>query len=180
MAATSHEQFPWTDDQIAKAKDWFVKEGLSAGQIGKRLGTSRGSVIGKLSRLGITRGATRGRETAAIQNRLNAAEARAPEVKRSPAEGAGLNFGTQTTTSKPLPKLRVVTTDSTPRTIFDPQFRGCRWPISGQGADTLFCCATQEPKRPYCVAHVEIAYQPLQSGKPRTGNELMRSVRRYA
>ena len=48
---TSHEQ--WSDEAI-KALKGLAKDGLSSGQISKRLKISRSAVCGKLSRLGIS------------------------------------------------------------------------------------------------------------------------------
>lgn len=42
----------WTDDRIAKLKKLWA-EGLTTGEIGKRLGVSKNAVVGKAHRLGL-------------------------------------------------------------------------------------------------------------------------------
>lgn len=42
----------WTDDRIAKLKKLW-SEGLTTGEIGKRLGVSKNAVVGKAHRLGL-------------------------------------------------------------------------------------------------------------------------------
>jgi GcrA cell cycle regulator len=61
--------------------------------------------------------------------------------------------------------------------------RGCKWPVGGEGADTLQCGAARDTARdgcPYCPTHAAIAYQRSKAGAPKNGNELMRSLRRWA
>jgi len=46
--------FKWTDSNVSILANMW-KAGRSAGDIGKALGTSRGSVMGKVFRLGLAR-----------------------------------------------------------------------------------------------------------------------------
>ena len=47
----------WTDERVERLKNHF-EAGLSCRQIAADIGVSRNAVIGKLSRLGLTRGKT--------------------------------------------------------------------------------------------------------------------------
>ena len=45
------QAFPWTDDQVKRLRELWADETISTAEIGHRLGTSKGSVIGKAHRL---------------------------------------------------------------------------------------------------------------------------------
>lgn len=58
----------------------------------------------------------------------------------------------------------------------------CRWGLTDPGRgrmdETLFCGVHVEDG-PYCSHHARKAHQPLAAGRPRTANDLARSLRRY-
>jgi GcrA cell cycle regulator len=56
----------------------------------------------------------------------------------------------------------------------------CKWPIGDpSSSEFTFCGRRAADERPYCVEHAQLAYQPQQSKKKTTPNELARSLRRY-
>jgi GcrA cell cycle regulator len=171
----------WTEERIDRLKA-LHREGVSFGDISRdpvirKGGHTRNACIGKAMRLGLqSRGGSQG-VAATEASRINRPKNPPKVIQRSAKPGA--DDVAPRPLPAPLPKLRVVETDAVHRTILDPLFRGCRWPVSGEGADTMFCCATQVPKKPYCLAHEAIGHVAMKPGRPRTGNELMRSVRRY-
>lgn len=52
--------------------------------------------------------------------------------------------------------------------------------IVGSMSDALCCAAETNPGERYCPIHMARCASPLASGKPRTGNELARALRRFA
>ncbi|SIS41243.1 GcrA cell cycle regulator [Insolitispirillum peregrinum] len=52
MSGESAEPMVWTDERIEQLKELWA-EGLTTGEIGKRLGVSKNAVVGKAHRLGL-------------------------------------------------------------------------------------------------------------------------------
>jgi GcrA cell cycle regulator len=56
----------------------------------------------------------------------------------------------------------------------------CKWPIGDpSSAEFTFCGRRAGDEGPYCVEHARVAYQPPQTKKKSSANELARSLRRY-
>ncbi|MDE2356979.1 MAG: GcrA cell cycle regulator, partial [Alphaproteobacteria bacterium] len=56
----------------------------------------------------------------------------------------------------------------------------CKWPIGDPSStEFTFCGRRAADERPYCVEHARLAYQPQQTKKKSSANELARSLRRY-
>ncbi len=163
----------WTDDNVALLKKLHT-EGLSAPQIAKSLGApSRNAVIGKLDRLKIKRtalGVSVSRSLAPLNSTQRAATRPVLKVAGNNMVFEACRPGNEATE---IPEL------TGGRTILDPGFGGCRWPIGGEGAAMRFCCAESDGA-PYCEDHARKAYMPQAQGKKRDANELIRSLRRYA
>lgn len=51
-----------------------------------------------------------------------------------------------------------------PRTIMDPLFGGCRWPVGmTEDGEMLSCCNERGDLRPYCSGHKRLAFQASRS-----------------
>jgi hypothetical protein len=46
-----------------------------------------------------------------------------------------------------------------PTALLDLESHHCRWPCSGEGAETLFCGGKAVPDLSYCLRHCMLAYQ---------------------
>src|SRR3712207_1925376 len=46
---------PWTDERLEELRRLWVEESLSSSEIAQRMGISRGTVMGKINRLGLLR-----------------------------------------------------------------------------------------------------------------------------
>lgn len=46
-----------------------------------------------------------------------------------------------------------------PTALLDLEPHHCRWPCSGEGAETLFCGGKAVPDLSYCLRHCMLAYQ---------------------
>ncbi|WGD56228.1 GcrA family cell cycle regulator [Bradyrhizobium sp. CB1650] len=148
----------WTDERIALLKQHF-EAGLSCSEIAADIGVSRNAVIGKLSRLNLTRGRT-------------SDERRLRDKSFAPAR-----------TSKAMPRLQyemlaTIYGETEPPVILEPIDEAnrcslmdlgenrCRWPISTPGADDFCFCGNVAPDgQPYCTGHSRLAYRP--NSRPR-------------
>jgi hypothetical protein len=55
--------------------------------------------------------------------------------------------------SKPLPTFAVEPLTATAATLLDLDHNACRWPLAGEGRETLFCGADRDGHRSYCRQH---------------------------
>ncbi len=137
----------WNDEKIAKLKKLW-SEGLTTGEIGKRLGVSKNAVVGKAHRLGL-----KGRPSPI--KRQDATAVAAPSG-HAPASGS------TPVTSHAAPKKEAVKIF----TLTDLTHNTCRWPIGDpKHEDFRFCGKQVYPGKPYCLDHCAQAY--VGSNKPR-------------
>ena len=138
----------WTDERIELLKTHF-EAGLSCRQIAGEIGVSRNAVIGKLSRLNLTR-------------------EKKVAVRRDPAKKPQ---------SKSLPRLhyrllRKLFTEVPPAqsnqpidseqrcSLLELSEERCRWPINTPGEQDFCFCGNQPLEgMPYCAGHTRLAYQ---------------------
>jgi GcrA cell cycle regulator len=143
----------WTAERVELLKSRF-EAGLSCREIADDIGVSRNAVIGKLSRLNLTREKN--------------GDARRP-ARKDAAKGPR---------PKALPRLqyqmlRALYAEPQPVADNEPIHDGqccsllelseerCRWPINNPGADDFcFCGNTPVEGLPYCAGHTRLAYRP--------------------
>jgi len=144
---TSHKnpRETWTVQRIEQLKSGVIA-GLSCAQIASEIGVSRNAVIGKINRLGLSRG----RNPAAPRSHREFSNRR-PQVL------------TQRLALKALFALEPIAEDvvsSEPCSLLNLAPRKCRWPISGAGTvDFIFCGNTTVDGMSYCAGHARIAYR---------------------
>ena len=143
----------WTDERVELLKIRF-QAGLSCRQIAADIGVSRNAVIGKLSRLNLTR----------VKN----GEERHPARKKA-AKGSRLKTTPrlqyemlQSLYTEPQPVAGDEPIDSEHRcSLLELSEARCRWPISTPGAaDFCFCGNMPVEGLPYCGHHARLAYRP--------------------
>jgi GcrA cell cycle regulator len=176
----------WSDEDTERLKV-LHKDGLSASQIAKKLTGrhSRNAVIGKVHRMGLgSIGGAKAAPPAKAPKKVapprkpsfGAIGLKAPAVKR---EGAGRN-ALHIAEAKSVPGFKPpshVEDVTLAKPLFSRQLGECCAPVSGDGADTLYCCHPVKDETPYCQAHAARFY----SGKPkRSAADLERSLRRVA
>jgi GcrA cell cycle regulator len=143
----------WTTERLERLKRGF-EAGLSCREIAADIGVSRNAVIGKLSRLNLTRD--------------QSGDAR-PPARKDTAEGKRRE-------SRPRQQYRLLQAlyaGPPPETRDEPIANAhccslmeldtarCRWPINAPGdADFCFCGNTPVAGLPYCPGHSRLAYQP--------------------
>jgi len=178
----------WTDDRVATlTKMWG--EGQSASQIAKELGgVTRNAVIGKVHRLGLSNRVTGGAKPAAKGKVAAKPAARAkPAAKAKPVPAvmpkpmlpvrkviipAGQPLPPQPSANEISPEVlasvREVEKQAKKISLMELTERTCKWPIGDPATEEFwFCGLTSEPGKPYCEAHVGVAFQPMSSRRDR-------------
>ena len=140
----------WTTDRIEALKTHF-EAGLSCREIANEIGVSRNAVIGKISRLNLTRdkGVMRvaTKEDAAPKRPRGAQRLRQILLKSFPSEAEPV------VVDEPIHNGHTCS-------LFELSKETCRWPISTPGhADFCFCGNTPIDGMPYCAGHSRLAYR---------------------
>jgi GcrA cell cycle regulator len=137
----------WTTERVELLKSHF-EAGLSCREIAVSIGVSRNAVIGKLSRLGLTRGEF-------------ITELRPAKKQRAAKSTPRLQYQMLRTVyedGEPVPVAPVVSEHRC--SLFELSKQRCRWPISTPGAeDFCFCGNTPLEGAPYCAGHTRLAYR---------------------
>ena len=140
----------WTTERVELLKQHF-EAGLSCREIAAQIGVSRNAVIGKLTRLGLTRGPTN-----IEQQLLQTAKPRA--ARSSPRQQYRM---LQTVYENGQPVGEGPIASARPCSLLELSAERCRWPISTPGAeDFCFCGNTPVEGMPYCSGHHRLAYRP--------------------
>jgi GcrA cell cycle regulator len=144
----------WTTERLERLKSGF-EAGLTCREIAVDIGVSRNAVIGKLSRLNLTR-------------EQSSSEAR-PPARKDATKGArresrprqqyrllqSLYTGPQpASTDEPIPSAHGCS-------LLELSEARCRWPINTPGADDFCFCGNMPVEGlPYCPGHSRLAYRP--------------------
>lgn len=140
-------QTPWNQDRINRLTELW-NQGLSASQIGDELKISRNAVIGKAFRLKLP--SRKPRE-------WPEGEARKPRkvsirMKRRPLLGP-------LTDPEPLPAAAPLPPKAGKPVDFEGlQNHHCRYIVSGDGEEVLYCGAKKQDGFPYCGYHARRCY----------------------
>ncbi|MCP3383669.1 GcrA family cell cycle regulator [Bradyrhizobium sp. CCGUVB4N] len=143
----------WTNERIELLKLHF-EAGLSCREIAADIGVSRNAVIGKLSRLNLTR--SRAVEDRRLERSL-APPARATRtVPRLQYAMLATIYG-----EADAPVVAGQIDDANRCSLMELGENRCRWPISTPGAeDFCFCGNAAHDGQPYCAGHSRLAYRP--------------------
>ena len=169
----------WTEERVEKLKELWA-EGLTASKIAQELGdVSRNAVIGKVHRLGLSNRSVGGKEAGGEPNEVSGqmtgvveeteraadveVEAPAPDVEDVVEAPEPVN---------PVAALAAEVERSARRlTLLELNERTCKWPIGDPSTDDFYFCGLPcAPDKPYCPAHVAVAYQPMSSRRDRDVN----------
>jgi GcrA cell cycle regulator len=145
----------WTDERLELLKNRF-EAGLSCRQIAAAIGVSRNAVIGKLSRLNLTRD-NNGEERPARKNA--AKERRAKAAPRQQYQMLVALYGEpQDVIDEPIQEP---IHDGHRCSLLELSEERCRWPINTPGTDDFCFCGNMPIKSlPYCAGHSRLAYRP--------------------
>jgi GcrA cell cycle regulator len=142
----------WTAERIELLKSCFAA-GLSCREIANDIGVSRNAVIGKLSRLDLTREESGGRRRA----RKHAARGDRP---RAAARLRRQMLPTLDAELQPAADEELIPNEHC-CSLFELSEQRCRWPIGTPRAeDFCFCGNTPIEGLPYCPGHTRLAYRP--------------------
>ena len=186
----------WTDDRVATlTKMWG--EGQSASQIAKELGgVTRNAVIGKVHRLGLSNRTTTSGSKPAAKGKTAAKPAAARAKPAAKAKAAPSDPPVPAVPAKPMLPIRKViipagqplppqpsANEISPEALasvrevekgakkiglMDLTERTCKWPIGDPATDEFwFCGLESQAGKPYCEAHVGVAFQPMSSRRDR-------------
>lgn len=184
----------WTDERVEILKKMWG-EGQSASQIAKELGgVTRNAVIGKVHRLGLSNRAGSAGAKAAAKEKAPKAEAKkpapAPAAKPQPKTEsaapppqpkvagrraiipAGQPLPPQPSANEISPealaKVNEVEKKSKKIGLMELTERTCKWPVGDPATeDFWFCGLPVKSGKPYCEAHVGVAFQPMSSRRDR-------------
>ena len=179
----------WTDERVEQLKKMW-SEGQSASQIAKELGgVTRNAVIGKVHRLGLsnrvgpaTTKPIKEKEKAEAKPEPAPAVQATEEVAEKPAERstparkqiipAGQPLPPQPSANEISPEalasVREVEKKARKISLMELTERTCKWPIGDPATDDFwFCGLPTAPGKPYCEAHVGVAFQPMSSRRDR-------------
>ena len=183
----------WTDDRVETLKKMWT-DGQSASQIAKELGgVTRNAVIGKVHRLGLSNRAgaavtpapaaapepaepAAAATPAAPASTIPPAEEDLPEPPMSAARRAIIPAGQPL---PPQPSLNEISPEALAKvseieksakklTLMELTEKTCKWPVGDPATDDFwFCGLGVQQGKPYCEAHVGVAFQPMSSRRDR-------------
>jgi len=138
----------WTTERVELLRTHFAA-GLSCRQIAAEIGVSRNAVIGKLSRLGLTREKT-GDELRPRKPR----ERRGRSVPRLQYEMLREVYDEASFTDASVVSEHRCS-------LFELDKERCRWPVNSEAEAFSFCGNTPLAGLPYCQGHTRLAYRSL-------------------
>ncbi|MEM9584429.1 MAG: GcrA family cell cycle regulator [Pseudomonadota bacterium] len=183
----------WTEDRVEVLKKMWG-EGKSASQIAKELGgVTRNAVIGKVHRLGLSNrsgGASPAKPAAKEKAAAKPKPAEKPKVAATTPDPKPA-----TTPAKVIPRPKLVVTAGQPLppqpsaneispealasvrevekkakklSVMELTERTCKWPVGDPATDDFwFCGLPVQQGKPYCEAHVGVAFQPMSARRDR-------------
>ncbi len=178
---------PWTNERVEILRR-LLNEGLTASQIAKELGgVTRNAVIGKTHRLGLSNRSDTSNDTPETPvESAKAPETQEPakdETSEASTNGSAVPLRkTIVPADQPLPpqpsanevsaealaNVREVELKARKIGLLELTERTCKWPIGDPATnDFWFCGLNAKPGKPYCEAHVAVAFQPPNSRRDR-------------
>jgi len=160
---------PWNDEKTA-ALIRLVREGLSGGLIASRLGVTRNSVIGKVTRMGLHLGSGHHPNKLYGSNPRNLRSTpfnsrNKPKVSHKPVFEKA-----------PIPQQRAE--DIARKSFSELSENDCRYPIGDPlSPDFGFCALEKMPGSPYCSGHHAVAYAGLPPKKPKAPSQNRETIR---
>jgi GcrA cell cycle regulator len=142
----------WTAERVELLKLRF-EAGLSCREIANDIGVSRNAVIGKLSRLNLTRGKGGDPRPAARKDAKSLRPRTAPRIQYQML-AAVYAEPAYVADDEPIQ-------NGPGCSLLELSAERCRWPISTPGAeDFCFCGNMPLGGQPYCAGHTRLAYRP--------------------
>lgn len=140
----------WTEERLEALKTHFAA-GLSCRQIAAEIGVSRNAVIGKLSRLGLSREKT--------GDGLRPKKPRERRARTGPVPRQQFEMLRQVYDEAAFTEASVVSRQRC--SLFELSKERCRWPVNTEAEEFSFCGNTPLAGLPYCQGHTRLAYRSL-------------------
>ena len=181
----------WSDERVDVLKKMWG-EGQSASVIAKELGgVTRNAVIGKVHRLGLSNRVTSTTAKPAAKDKAKAGMKAKPAVPAAPPKPilapetvritppavrkiipAGQPLPPQPSANEISPEAlaKVSEVEKTAKRIslMELTEKTCKWPVGDPATDDFwFCGLAVKTGKPYCEAHVGVAFQPMSSRRDR-------------
>ena len=181
----------WTDERVDVLKKMWG-EGQSASVIAKELGgVTRNAVIGKVHRLGLSNRVTSTTAKPTAKDKAKAGMKAKPAVPAAPPKPilapetvritppavrkiipAGQPLPPQPSANEISPEAlaKVSEVEKTAKRIslMELTEKTCKWPVGDPATDDFwFCGLAVKTGKPYCEAHVGVAFQPMSSRRDR-------------
>jgi len=186
----------WTEDRVEKLKFMWTA-GNSASQIAKELGgVTRNAVIGKVHRLGLSNRAgsikTKSDKLASRTSKKSRTKISSPKIKtvidthipeknaiipmRKPILTPGQPLPPQPSANEISPEalatVKEVEKGAKKLSLLELTEKTCKWPIGDPATDDFwFCGLTTQSGKPYCDAHVGVAFQPVSNRRERRASK---------
>jgi GcrA cell cycle regulator len=146
----------WTTDRVEQLKAHFAA-GLSCREIAVEIGVSRNAVIGKLSRLGLTR-----------EKSNSEPRAQKPAKERRGRPVPRLQYDMLRAVYDEAPVTNGTVVSEHRCSLFELSKERCRWPVSAEAEAFAFCGNTPLGGLPYCAGHTRLAYKSF--ARPRAAS----------
>ena len=178
----------WTDDRVELLKKLWG-EGQSASKIAKELGgVTRNAVIGKVHRLGLSNRTTSSAKSETVAKGVKKTEksgirksktvTREHEVTsetipvRRQIIPAGQPLPPQPSANEISPealaRVSAIEKKAKKLSLLELTERTCKWPVGDPATpDFWFCGLPTQSGKPYCEAHVGVAFQPMNTRRDR-------------
>jgi len=149
--------FNWTDDAIATLTRLW-NEDIPASAIGREMGITKSSVLGKVHRLKLS---ARNPQECAIQSRKPS--------PRKPRPARKISIAAEFLPNQRVPEFKTEPLDlrgskaweplewSFPKTLLEVKEHQCRWPVNTEGPFSV--CGLPTARNRYCEHHASLAYR---------------------
>lgn len=132
----------WTGDLDKLVFD-YIKSGFNARKIGEMVGATKSAVLGRLNRLGIKTKVT-------VE----------PKPKKRKDKKLYIRKVFLPVDPRPLPAPEHA---DNPVSLFHLTSTSCRYPVSDEGLNMLFCNEEKMLGHSYCQKHCRVAYRKLRN-----------------
>ena len=179
----------WTEERVELLKKLWG-EGQSASQIAKELGgVTRNAVIGKVHRLGLSNRSTSTSKSETVPKTEKKTEKAAAKRKETVAKEPEASSTPPTPTRRqiipagqplpPQPSANEISPEALARVsavekkakkicLLELTERTCKWPVGDPATPNFwFCGLPTQTGKPYCEAHVGVAFQPMNTRRDR-------------
>lgn len=158
----------WTDEMVEQLREMW-KQGLTTGEIGKRLGVSKNSIVGKVHRLGLSgRPSPIKKKDTSETTPTNIDVSETPVKTSSPKTEKKIGKPDKKAEEKELPIFSEEKIETSAlshhshngnTSLTDLDNHTCRWPIGDPKDENFhFCGKKVRIGQTYCDEHANIAY----------------------